>query len=116
MRIYDDTATSIQELMHKPNALYLFLTLYILPRSTPSLVGSIEVPLNMLMGGGNDDGAMPVIPERKIPIGDVNGDDDDDNNNEDDARNNSGGGETTNNSDRRVAGTNADTVTIAGNN
>ena len=101
-------------------------TLYTLPRSTPSLVGSIEVPLSMLMGGGNDDGEMPVIPERKIPIGD--GDDD---NEVEDARNfnlvvegdedkdDDGGGETANDSDdgRRVAGIrNADTVVTAASN
>jgi hypothetical protein len=54
------------------------LTLYTLPRSTPSRVGSIDVPANMLTGGGNDDGAMPVIPERKIPIGEDDDDNDDD--------------------------------------
>jgi len=32
----------------------------------------------MLTGGGNDGGAMPVIPERKIPIGEEEDDDDDD--------------------------------------
>ena len=99
-------------------------TLYTLPRSTPSRVGSIDVPASMPAGGGSVDGAIPVIPDRKMPIDDDDDndddevddarsfvvDDDEDEEKEDDANANDDGTEPL--KWWRVTGTNADTLTV----
>lgn len=101
-------------------------TLYTLPRSTPSRVGSIDVPASIPAGGGSVDGAIPVIPDRKIPIDDVDDDDvdeeefddalsfvvddDEDEEKEDGANADDDGTEPL--KWWRVTGTNADTLTV----
>jgi len=44
-------------------------TLYTLPRSTSSRAGSMDVPASTPDGGSRDDGATPVIPEKRSPSG-----------------------------------------------